>query len=261
MINLGSLFFFVLGLSVGSFLNVVVDRLAYGRSVLGRSKCDFCGRKLGILDLIPVLSYFFLLGKCRYCGKRLSFYYPLVEITTGIIFLVAFNLFGDNYFRLFILFFIFSLFIVIFFTDLKYFIIPDEIQFFLLIFSFVFKFSCQQNCLAYGLNLFITSLLSGFFVALPLLFIFVITKEKGIGFGDVKLGFNLGFLFGVKLGFLVLYIAFILGGVFSIFLLLFGKKKLKSKIPFGPFIVISSLVFMLFPDFILSILKRFLFFV
>ncbi|GIW63510.1 MAG: type 4 prepilin-like proteins leader peptide-processing enzyme [Patescibacteria group bacterium] len=254
-------FFVILGLSVGSFLNVVIDRLAYGKSILGRSQCDFCEKKLGLLDLIPVLSYILLLGKCRYCGKKLSIYYPLIEIVTAVVFFLGFRFFGYDYFRLFVILAIFSSFIVIFFTDLKYYVIPDEVQLFLLLFSFIYKFNCTQSCLFYGFQLFFSSLVSGFFVALPLLFLFYITKGKGLGFGDVKLGFNLGFLFGVKSGFLVLYLAFLLGGVLSVFLLISGRKNLKAKIPFGPFIVVSSFLFILVPDVILFYIRKFLFFI
>src|SRR3989344_3399842 len=146
---------FVLGLAVGSFLNVLIDRIPQGQSPFkGRSYCDKCKKTLKWYDLIPLISYLYLKGKCRYCKAHISFYYPLVEIITGIMFAIAFFFliesrimnheswfttfeFG-NYlgFRIsdlgFILnylyyLFILSSFVVIFFTDLKYGIIPDSI--------------------------------------------------------------------------------------------------------------------------------------
>ncbi len=251
-----NILYFILGLCIGSFLNVLIDRLPYGKSILGRSICDYCKNKLSWRDLIPVLSFIFLKGKCRYCRKKISFYYPAVEMITGILFVLV-AIMDIGIFKTFLLWAIVSLFIVIFFTDLKYMLIPDEIQIFLLVFSFFYRLECEGSCLIQIVQTLFFSFIGGIIVALPLVFLFFITKEKGIGFGDVKLGFNIGFLFGVKSGFFVLYIAFLLGGLVSFLLLLSKKKKPKSKIPFGPFLVLSSLIFIFFPEDLYFLLKIF----
>ncbi len=256
MLYWGWFIYFILGISVGSFLNVLIDRLAYGQSILGRSYCDKCKRKLSWQDLFPLFSFLFLQGKCRYCRKKISFYYPLVELITGIFFVFVSSL-GLGLLKTFLLLGIVSLFIVIFFTDLKYMLIPDEIQVLLLIFSFFYRLECSSFCLfEFGKTLF-ASFFGGIIVSLPLVFLFFLTREKGIGFGDVKLGFNIGFLFGIKAGFFVLYISFLIGGAVSVLLLLLKRKRLKSKVPFGPFLVFSSLVFIFFPQDLYFLLKIF----
>lgn len=126
---------FPLGLIIGSFLNVIVDRVSRGESILlGRSYCELCKKKLKWYDLIPLISFIMLSGKCRYCHKKLSFYYPSIELLTGILFLTTALIVWNNYgglstspsfdLQLIYYLFIISSLIVIFFTDLKYGIIP-----------------------------------------------------------------------------------------------------------------------------------------
>lgn len=122
--------------------------------------------------------------------------------------------------------------IVIFFADLKYQIIPDSIQIALLIFVLIFNFQFQI------LNYFS----SGITVMLPILVIYLATKGKGMGFGDVKLAFIMGVLLGLKGGLMALYIAFITGAIYGLTLIILKKKKLKSKIAFGPFLVIGTVI-------------------
>lgn len=252
-------FIFFLGVSVGSFLNVLIDRLALEEKITGRSRCDYCRRKLSLFDLIPIVSFFLLRGKCRYCGKKISWQYPLVEMITGISFFLItkfqtlpqsgiplwgtnskllgswllsnWNLFG--YWLLVIG--IFSCLIVIFFQDLKYQIISDWLQVFFFIFVLFYQIITNQ----------ITPLrwfFDGLVVMLPIFFLHIITQGRGMGFGDVKLSFTIGFLLGIKGGLMALYLAFILGGIVGILLILFGRKKLKSKIAFGPFLVLGIVI-------------------
>src|SRR3989344_5151514 len=137
---------FILGIFVGSFLNVLSDRLPRNESPWkGRSYCEKCKKELAWYDLVPLLSFALLKGKCRYCHVRLSFYYPLVELTTGVMFAVVFYFFGimNNELRImdlgYYLFLVSSL-IVIFFADLKYEIFPDKIVSPAIIISFVYIF-------------------------------------------------------------------------------------------------------------------------
>ena len=267
------LFLFIFGTAIGSFLNVLIDRLPKGRSINGRSKCDFCKKQLSGWDLIPVISFIILGGKCRYCHKKLSFYYPLVEVITGTIFVLIFNLkflifnqflnlnnliFIENFkfqisnlLSLLASLGIISCLIVIFFADLKYQIIPDSIQIIFFLLSTIYHLGSRIS-----ISQFPNFLVSGFLVMLPILFLWWVTKGKGMGFGDVKLAFNIGFLLGTKAGLLSLYFAFIVGAVIGLFLILMKKSKLKSKIAFGPFLVIGTVTMLIFENKIFEIIKQ-----
>lgn len=273
---LGYILIFVAGLFVGSFLNVVADRISNGKSPLkGKSKCDYCEENLKAKDLIPLLSYVWLKAKCRYCDKKLSLYYPISELVTGLAFIgVAYYLQVFSVANPFIwinfayLAIIASFLIIIFLADVKYKIIPNKIVFpailFLLVFmvgSFTFialssyyqmkadpfgkyllevgYWSDQMMYLLRSLGLTIGSalLIGGFFWAL----IFV-TKGKGMGGGDVKLAFLIGLINGFPLNIVAIVLAFVIGAIFSGILMLLKKKGMKDVIPFGPFLIIGSVL-------------------
>src|SRR3989344_5648624 len=114
-------YIFIIGLCVGSFLNVLIDRLSNDESILGRSYCDNCKKQLKSIDLIPIFSYFFLKGKCRFCKKKINFRYPIVEFLTAVLFVMDF-IFLPIYLPLIkaIELAVISCLIVIFFADMKY---------------------------------------------------------------------------------------------------------------------------------------------
>lgn len=249
------IYLFIFGLAIGSFLNVLIDRLPNEQSIMGRSYCDHCKHKLAWNDLIPVFSFVFLGGKCRYCGKKISWQYPLIEILTGISFVLIFNpdLIGVNFqfpifnefsnsliFKIGMLGLVSTL-IVIFFSDLKYQIIPDSMQITFFIFAlFIHIFSLKYFWnLEFGIWSF---LISGVVVLLPILILYWLTKGRGMGFGDVKLAFIIGFFLGLKAGLLALYCSFILGAIIGLALIIFKQKKLKSKIAFGPFLILGMII-------------------
>ena len=253
--------FFIIGLFLGSFLGVLVDRLTNKESIInGRSRCDKCKKELGLLDLIPVLSFIFLKGKCRYCHTRLPYFYPLIEITTAILFSLTYVLFDFQFpfvsFQLIYYLLMVSSFIVIFFTDLKYGIIPDKIVFpaiFVSIFYLLlFNPSFLVIHLLCGLGAFI------FFIAISYGF-FVLTKKQSMGGGDIKLSLLLGLFLGFP-GILVsLYIAFLTGAVVSIILILWKKKtSLKDTLPFGPFLILGSIISFFFGSIIYGYALTFL---
>lgn len=248
--NLDSMFMVIcigiLGLCIGSFLNVLIDRLSHEEGIGGRSYCDHCKKQLQARDLIPILSFIVNRGKCRYCKKSISFYYPIVEILTSVIFIAIYIvlygypelsasggtgslLVATSYFI------IASSLIVIFFADLKHHIIPDEATFTLFVGSLVLKVSTATSFMFLLPNLYAAIALMG-----TIFFFFFITRGRGMGFGDVKLVFPMGFLLGLEGGFLALYIAFLIGGFVGLLLLLLRKKGLKSKLPFGPFLVVGT---------------------
>ncbi len=237
---------FFLGISIGSFLNVVIDRVPREETFLtGRSHCEFCKHTLYWYDLIPLLSFIFLEGKCRYCKKMIGLKYPLVELTTGVLFVILLSplsaqLANESTVTLF-LSVIFSLlifcsFIVIFYTDLWSGIIPDIVLF--PIIGITVLYLLFQNP-----SQFLLHIISGFVACAFFLALFLVTKGKGMGFGDVKLALFLGILLGWPGTFLAIYIAFLTGAIAALILILWGKKQFfGSTIPFGPFLIIGATI-------------------
>ena len=249
------LFIFIIGLAVGSFLNVLIDRLPNNESIMGRSHCDHCKKTLRPLNLIPVISYLVQKGRCSFCRGKLSLQYPAIELITGALFIVAWTSFVSNgievasYYLIVV-----SILIAMFFSDLKFQIIPDELQLALFLVSLRLLYVLNNpNLLGY-----LERLSFAFVVMLPLLFLFLITKGRGMGFADIKLTFILGYLLGLKLGFLIIYLSFITGGLIGFILLLLGAKNRKSKIAFGPFIIVSTLAVLYNQAFFSSLINSFL---
>lgn len=252
----------ILGLILGSFLNVVIFRINKEESfIVGRSHCMHCKKKLKVLDLVPVFSFLFLRGRCRYCKKKISIQYPLVEISTAFILVFSYlniNLIKDNLLAfskinsiivyIFIAF-VSMLLLVIFVYDLKHYIIPDEIVILgflssvsLMFYSyfFIFKFGILDNAL--GMIVF-----SGFFAVQ-----YFISKGSWVGGGDIKLGLFLGLVLGLKLTILSLMIAYISGAVISLILIALKLKTRKDIIPFGPFLIAASFLSFFYGNQIIS---------
>lgn len=228
---------FFVGLCIGSFLNVVIDRLPNGRGLGGRSMADCCRKTLGIADLVPVLSYIFHTGHCRHCGKEVSFYYPLVELTSALLTVAVFYYFPFPFNLFYLVSFYFL--IVFFFTDLKYGLVPVSV--FLVGFCFVSIFEVY---------LFLSGFLTSHFLllnwagalgaALFIIFLILITRSRGMGFGDALLAFLFSLIAGFPYSILTIFLSFIFGGVFSVFLLLFKMKHFGQSLPFGPFMVLAT---------------------
>lgn len=262
MVRLFYFFVFAYGCVIGSFLNVVIDRIPKRESVIkGRSHCDHCNHKLKWYDLIPIASYLALNGKCRNCEKAISFSYPIVELITGLSFLVVVLLIlKQNYFylldiRYFItidyFLYIISSLIVIFFIDLKYGIIPFTIVLYAVascilwyVLLPIFNFSPAEISIFDLSNYnYLNYLLSGVGVFLFFLIIFLVSKGRGMGFGDVVFVFLMGFILGFPRIILGLYITFLTGAFVSLLLILIGKKKFKGgTVPFGPFLVFGTVI-------------------
>lgn len=241
-------FIFILGLTVGSFLNVLIDRLPNDKGLLGRSHCDHCKKTLQPQDLVPVFSYIFLRGRCRYCQKRLQIQYPLIELFTALIFVLTWLMFANGGIKEQIYTVVLmALFIAMFFSDLKYQILPDEEQIALFVAGMTYLLVINTPSLLIA-ERFVFS-----FVAMtPLLLLFLATKGRGMGFGDVKLSFLFGFLFGLQGAFIILYIAFVSGGLFGMLALLLRKTKLKSKIAFGPFLILGAILYLFFSKYLVN---------
>ncbi|MFA6005040.1 MAG: prepilin peptidase [Patescibacteria group bacterium] len=224
-------FVFVFGMCIGSFLNVVAERVPAGESINGRSHCDYCHKTLQWFDLIPVVSYFSTMGTCRYCHKKISSQYFLVEILTGVLFVISFvrnqYLLDLNLLKLIV---VSSCAVVILITDIKWQIILDEALIPLLAIGLITTASL------------LPFYLGGSLIAATLfLLLHVLSSGQAMGYADVKLVFAMGFLLTLPNLFLALYIAFLTGGVLSVILLIGRFKKLQSRIALGPFLVIGLL--------------------
>ncbi len=230
---------FLFGISIGSFLNCVLYRFAIKEKPKGKSYCPKCKHQLSCKDLVPVFSYIFLSGKCRYCKEKISVEYLLVELLTGILFLFAFSVTGLSV-ELAYLFIVLFFLIFIFVYDLRHYIIPDFANFSLIVISALYLafFSLLENDFSV--------LLHGFFSAMAtFLFFFALhyfTKGKGMGFGDVKFVIFMGLFLGFPEILPGLFISFLLGATIGVALIVLGKKGMKSQLPFGPFLIIGTLI-------------------
>lgn len=263
------IFIFILGLVVGSFLNVVIYRLKKGgKFFFDRSRCPHCKKELKVLDLVPVFSFLFSRGHCRYCKKKISWQYPLVELGTAFIFFFTFlkldllklnipyiAVFGS--FPLFVFFsFILSSLIIIFVYDLRNYLIPDFVlvpsilaTFFIISLSYsIFKnFPISENILG-------ALLFSGFF-----LFQYFVSSGRWIGGGDIKLGLLLGLILGWKLALVSLILAYIFGALIALILIALKKKTRKDILPFAPFLIISFVFSLFYGPLVLNWYLNFLF--
>ncbi len=234
---------FLFGLIVGSFLNCIIYRLEVGKSFLGgHSFCPYCKHELIWHDLIPVFSFLILKGKCRYCQKPISIQYPLIELTTAILFVLVFN--SQNLLNTGYLLLTTSFLIIIFVYDLKHYIIPDKVIFPAILTSFLFLFATN--------SLLLNTVLSAFGASFFFLLIYLISQGQWMGFGDVKLSFLIGLHLGFPNILVALFSAFFTGAVIGLILIAQNKKTLKSIVPFGPFLVFGTFLAMFYGELIIN---------
>lgn len=268
---------FILGTIIGSFLNVVALRFNSGFSLGGRSQCFSCGKTLRWFELIPLASFIFQKGKCRSCHSKVSWQYIIVEVLTGFIFVAiffkvftSFSFFSSIYFLptiplaslwqtgLLTAYYVvvFSLLIVISIYDLKHKIIPDAP-----VYTFIFLSFLQLFFFSYP-TLF--ELLAGPILFMPFFLLWFLSGGKWMGFGDAKLALGMGWFLGLTSGISALFIAFYTGAIVGVGLLFFQwfskflKKRssrlktggnhltMKSEIPFGPFLILGTLLVFFF---------------
>jgi len=236
----------VLGMVIGSFLNVVVYRLNNNESPLrGRSLCPTCRHQLAWYDNIPLLSFLLLKGRCRYCHSPICLQYPLVELLTGILTVLViysqnFKYQGPSTKLIFDLLIAYCL-VAIFVSDWRYYIIPDEVVLFGVIVALFFIISQSPTLL-------VPNFLAGLGAAGALAGVVWLTKGKGMGWGDVKLAGLMGLVLGWPKVAWALEAAFLTGAVAGVILILIGRKKLKSRVAFGPFLAWATLIFLLCGD-------------
>lgn len=240
-----SLLVFIYGLIIGSFLNVCIYRIPMGESIAyPPSHCTNCKNRIKPYDLIPVISYMFLKGKCRYCGEKISLRYPLIELFTGVIFIAVYLRYGLN--MEFLKFAILSCFLILIgLIDYDTTDIYDSTIITGLIFGFIFL----------GVNLYLGlpvktyllgALIGGGFISL------IILTLGGMGWGDAELCVLCGLFLGSKLTILTLFLSFIIGGFTGALLILLKKKSRKDYIPFGPSISVASMIVVIYGEKILD---------
>ena len=237
---------FVFGTIIGSFLNVVICRHGTGRGLGGRSKCAVTGKTLHWYELIPIISFLVQGGRTRHGGMKISWQYPLVEAGTGFMFMfvgikfIPLLFINPHAFLVNLLFWfaVFSFLVLIFVYDWYHQRIPDNFLYPLIglgVAGLVWH-RPLFDCLVIP-NLWLIA--SGPIVALPVFLIWVITRGRGMGFGDVLLLLPLGWLAGISSGFAGLLLAFWIGALVGIIMLASGMKKMQSSIAFGPLLIIG----------------------
>ena len=236
--------FFVFGAAIGSFLNVVINRVTQGESLLGRSYCDHCRATLVAIDLIPIISFVGLRARCRFCKKKISWQYPFVEAVTGVLFALSFWVLADSgklsLGVLMLYFFLVSIFIVVAAIDTLYSLIPTSLVFMAALVTLFY------NYFAFESVTFVVNIIAAFVLAISFLMIVVATRGRGMGTGDVPLVFLIGLVCGWPGSFVAIFLAFVVGGLVSVVLLFAGAKKIGQTIPFAPFLVFGTLSFLLF---------------
>lgn len=227
---------FILGLLIGSFLNVCIFRIPIGKSIVfPPSTCSSCGHKLNYIDMIPVVNYIINKGRCRYCKEKYSLQYPLIELFNATLYLIIYNFYGYSLNTLFYCI-ICSMLIVIAMIDYKNMIIPNGILIFGLIVAIFFNILSRADLI----DLIIGCAISFIF------FLLIAVLTNAMGGGDVKLIALLGFCFGIKGIIFIIIFSFIIGALTSVILLALKIKSRKDMICFGPFISLASLLYILF---------------
>ncbi len=250
-----SVMVFVFGLLIGSFLNVVLYRMHTGKSLNGSSHCLSCNHRLKWSELVPVISYFFLRGRCSNCRAHIPSRYAVVELLTAGLFVLAWTAFDTLLLQL-LAFGIVSLLVLIVLYDIRHTIIPDELTIVLTVMSLLFIaheyfIIGDQNAWLYRISAAVG--VTAFFFLL-----WGVSKGTWMGFGDVKLVFPLALIVGVAGAFTLVVLAFWIGAVISVCFMVLGKLTkrysrvvpgvlrqritLKSEVPFAPFLALSFLL-------------------
>lgn len=239
---------FVFGTLIGSFLNVAIWRLPRGEKLGGRSACPRCGRVLGSKELIPVISFVWQNGKCRGCRDRISPRYPIIEILTGLLFAYTTWVFIPyllvDYIWLLRALYIVSLCITIFVIDYEHYLILDRVIYpaYVLVLILNIIHSYATGTLQTMDGLFISGLLGALLGFAPFWAIWYLSKGKWMGFGDVKFAALIGLMMGVNRLPVAIFLGVFVGTIVSIILLLMGKKKMASAVPFGTFLAVGTML-------------------
>ena len=232
---------FFLGACIGSFVNALVWRMATEKSIVrGRSQCTSCSGVIAWYDLVPIVSFFVLRGRCRACEKKISWQYPIVEAMMGVLFVMSAigGQFGVPFFLRW--YFIASL-VIIFLYDLRYGLIPITVTVPATVIAVISALiSREQSVFFLGISLLIGG---GFFGAQ-----FLLSRGRWVGVGDLFLGLLMGAILGYPLILVALFLAYISGAIVSLALLVAKKVTTKSRVPFGPFLCAATVITILYGD-------------
>jgi leader peptidase (prepilin peptidase)/N-methyltransferase len=232
--------FGILGAAVGSFLNVCIDRLPAGKSIVyPPSSCDNCQHRLSWFDLFPVFSYLFLRGRCRYCKAHIPQRVFWVELGTGILFALLYWKYSLTAMLPVIMFYS-SILIVLALIDLYHHLILNKIVYPAAIIAIIINIFLPE----FGLHNFLFGLLGGA-VGFLILFLPALISRKGMGWGDVKMAGLVGLMTGFPNAIVAVFGGILLGGLLSIILLILKKKNRKEGIPFGPFLSLGTMIALL----------------
>ena len=255
-----SLVFFLFGLAIGSFVNVLALRydgdhfLLNTKVIGGRSHCPHCKHQLRWFELVPVVSFFVQGGKCRHCKKTIGLHYPLVELLSGFIFVLVPLWLGGNLQLAVLWIMAFEILLLMTYIDIRLQLVPDELNVALAVVALfaaivAVGYSGTENysllapyAAPFGLqnNFWMSHLAGALFGAGFFVFLILVTRGKGMGWGDVKLGLPLGFLFGWPDTLFIYATAFVAGGIIGGILLALKRKSMKSALPFVPFLAASA---------------------
>ncbi|MBU0636612.1 MAG: prepilin peptidase [Patescibacteria group bacterium] len=228
------IYVFVFGLAMGSFLNCLVWRLHQQKSLWKRSCCPKCKKQIAWHDNIPLLSFIILNKKCRQCGCSISWQYPVVELATGLLFVMAFV---DNFqFSILTLrnFFLICVMIVIFIYDLRWYLILDIVVLPACLIIFLLNLSIGFS----WQNLLISGIIGSSFFLLQ----FVVSRGRWIGGGDIRLGLLLGLAFGWPNILVIIFIGYLIGSLIGLGLIIFNRKKWSSQLPLGVFLSVAAII-------------------
>ncbi len=234
---IGTIFLF--GAIVGSFLNVVILRHNTGKSLAGRSGCMSCQEPLLWWQLVPILSFVLLKGRCVSCKSKISWQYPIVELLTAILFVLTY-ISSNNWLELTIMLPTMIVLVVLATYDYKHTILPDLYSYTFTALAVMWSITVSANIVEYGWHM-----LGGVTTALPIFAMWYFSRGRAMGFGDVKLSVGIGIFLGVYMGVSALWYAFVLGAIYGLVLMALRKAGAKSEVPFGPFLILGFLLALL----------------
>jgi leader peptidase (prepilin peptidase)/N-methyltransferase len=241
--HLAEIFVFIFGLCIGSFLNVCIYRLPQSKSIVHpRSMCPNCGAPIRFYDNIPILSYIALKGKCRHCSASIALRYPVVELISGAFALGVYLKYGIGFDALIYYAFIATL-LVITFIDIDHQIIPDVITLPGIPIFFAASFALMQITFFDSL---IGILVGGGSLFLVAWLYHLLTKKEGMGGGDIKLLAMIGAVIGWKGVLFTIFVASAVGTLVGMLIILKTRKTMKLAVPFGPFLAIGGISYILF---------------
>jgi leader peptidase (prepilin peptidase)/N-methyltransferase len=243
--------FAILGLAIGSFLNVCIDRLPQNKSIVfPPSHCEACQHKLAAKDLIPVFSYLRLRGRCRYCQASIPRKLFWVELVTALIFALLYWHYGLSP-ELGVMIFYACLFIIIFVIDLEHGLILNKVVYPAMIVAFLLAlYPWPWLTESIGMRFAYAALGGG--IGFAIFFLIAIISRGGMGWGDVKLAALIGLATGFPLVILAIIMAAILGGIVAVALVIAGKRQRRQTIPFGPFLALAAMITLLWGTNIMS---------